>query len=337
MKNSYEKKLVILTTHFGANFSGGSLATCEILSRIEKHFTAVIVIGTELGNHPFSNLTFIKYRHWIEALRMIRKTDDKEVIFYGDFYNSLFFALLGKRFFFTYHDNWPELAGTSFSNLFRSLFYIPVYWLIFKKASFVFSVSEQKLAWIKRFTKKTVLVRNGFNQRSEMETCSSLNAGHRIVMVGAIDHRKYSLAIRLFRKLKKTEDLSIDIYGRESDPQIAQKLRAFRFVHLKGFRETIPYQDYDFLLHTSLVENLPIVFCEAIHANIPVLAFDTGGSGELISHPVNGYLVPPYDLEIMKEWLTNTEARATIQMKTDVLKVYTWERAAGSYLKYFNT
>ncbi|MEM1137563.1 MAG: hypothetical protein AAGI07_17110, partial [Bacteroidota bacterium] len=81
MEARSRKRLVILTTHFGTNFSGGSTATCEIFSRIEDEFKEIIVVGTQLGAHPFTSLKFFKYKSWLQALLILKKLKAKDAIF----------------------------------------------------------------------------------------------------------------------------------------------------------------------------------------------------------------------------------------------------------------
>ena len=138
------KKLVILTTHFGTDFSGGSTATCEVFSRIERNFEQVIVVGSELGQIPFNSIKFLKYDSWRHVLKILRDIDKNGTIFYGDFYNSIFYVWLNIPFYFTYHDNWPELQSTSIKNRFKSIFYTNIYNHIFKNATTVFTVSDFK-------------------------------------------------------------------------------------------------------------------------------------------------------------------------------------------------
>ncbi|MEM9328298.1 MAG: hypothetical protein AAGA85_21705, partial [Bacteroidota bacterium] len=103
-----KRKLVILTTHFGLNFSGGSKATCEVFGLLQSDFDEICVVGTQLGDHPFKSLDFREYRNWLHAVQIIRSLKSPEVLFYGDFFNSFLFILAGVPFHFTYHDNWPE-------------------------------------------------------------------------------------------------------------------------------------------------------------------------------------------------------------------------------------
>ena len=133
------KRLVILTTHFGTEFSGGSTATCEIFSRLEHHFDQIVVIGTELGEHPFQKLYFEKYGNRKTLYELIKKHQSAGTVNYGDFFNSTAFADRNVPFYFTYHDNWPELAQSSFNHWLQGFKYIPAYKKIFSAASHTFT------------------------------------------------------------------------------------------------------------------------------------------------------------------------------------------------------
>jgi glycosyltransferase involved in cell wall biosynthesis len=326
--------LIILTTHFGTNFSGGSTATCEIFSRLENKFTKIIVVGTELGNHPFNNLEFHKYKNWCHAIKILKSFKRMDTsIFYGDFYNSFLFILAKIQFYFTYHDNWPELENQGVSNSIQSLFYTNIYRKIYKKARLTITVSKFKLHFIRKYTNKAELIYNGFNQEISDMTTNSNFVGKKIIMVGNIDKRKYAFALKLFEKITVDNEMLIDIYGNITDSKMANQLNAYTFVNLKGFVELIPYGSYKFLLHTSAMENLPIVFCEAIHNNLPVIAFDVGGSDEIIDKN-NGVLIPPYDLSKMEKTIADVmNGSINLQPSLDLLEKHSWENASREYAK----
>ncbi|GAB5523646.1 MAG: hypothetical protein Roseis2KO_15180 [Roseivirga sp.] len=333
-KESPEKKaLVILTTHFGSNFSGGSLATVEIFSRLEKQFSSIAVIGTLLGEHPFSDLTFHQYRSRRQAIDYIKTYAQAETVFYGDFYNAYYFILAGRPFYFTYHDNWPELRSLSLGYRAQSVLYWNIYKWIFKKATQVITVSEFKKKAIETYSNRVHLIRNGFKQ-GEVEAFSPANTNQRILMIGNIDSRKYRYALNLFDEIDQTKqpDLHIDIYGHARESKLAEKLSKYPFVELKGFRADIPFHKYSLLLHTSAMENLPLVFCEAIYHNLPVLAFNVGGAEEVIDSD-NGRLIKPGDtramLNVLADMIKGNEKFSPD--RDSVLKHYDWDLAAAQY------
>lgn len=326
------KKLVILTTHFGTDFSGGSTATCEIFSRIEGDFEEIIVVGNKLGEVPFRAIRFLKYNSWRHALKILGDIDRSDTVFYGDFYNSIFYVWLKIPFYFTYHDNWPELESTSIKNRFKSIFYTNIYNRIFKNALAVFTVSDFKKQYIKRFSEHVQLIRNGFSRANDV---SANTENGKIIMVGNVDSRKYKLALPLFRLLEKEKSFnnSIDIYGNIIDNRLAKRISKFSFVNLKGFKSAIPFKSYKILLHTSIMENLSIVFCEAIYTGIPILAFDVGGAKEVVS-PKLGRLIAPYEIENMKlELLKMVADPVKSSRNIEALDEFSWEKSSEKYLK----
>ncbi len=333
MKNDELPTLVILTTHFGTNFSGGSTATCEIFSRIQEQFQKVIVVGTEIGTHSFQRLEFIPYLNWRDALKKLSTLSTlPKAIFYGDFYNSFLYILSGIPFYFTYHDNWPELGRQGLSNRLRSLFYNPVYKSIFRKAERVFTVSEFKSEWVRKQTSKNTIIRNGFQKHP----AAPEPRDQEILMVGTIDSRKYRYAIQLFKKLQtlnQTPKPKVHIFGHIGNHQISEHLKAFSFVELKGYQEVVPYSRYKILLHTSAMENLPLVFCEAISHDLPILTFNVGGNREVVT-PANGKLIAPYNIEAMAKSLIEITSKQTPhQSDPSCLDDYRWDKAASSYQK----
>jgi len=68
-----------------------------------------------------------------------------------------------------------------------------------------------------------------------------------------------------------------------------------RVVHLLGWRDDVPelLAAMDIFLLTSVFEGLPRVVLQAIAGGVPVVATDTGGVAEVVSHGESGLLVPP--------------------------------------------
>jgi glycosyltransferase involved in cell wall biosynthesis len=66
-------------------------------------------------------------------------------------------------------------------------------------------------------------------------------------------------------------------------------------IHVLGWRQDVPelLAAMDIFLLTSLFEGLPRVVLQAVAASVPVVATDTGGVAEVVSHGESGLLVPP--------------------------------------------
>ncbi len=324
--------IVILSTNFGANFSGGCSVTHEIISRLQDQFSEIIFVGARVGEHRIRNLIFIRSSTWLNTYIILRRLKRSKHVFYGDFYNAFLLALAKSKYVFTYHDNWPELAELNFRHKIRNIFYSTVYQYIFNHASRLVTVSQYKKKLVDRLTDTPCLViPNGFAQKDSSIDRPEEKEG--ILMVGNIDHRKYSLAIQLFKSLEALGGVKIDIYGHFVDKELVEELKKFPFVNLKGFQVSIPYGSYKFLLHTSFVESFGMVFLEAISNGLPVLAFDRGGAKEIVGRE-NGVLIEPYQVDRMRD--------AFYEMLKNPIKVdpastskYSWEKAAKSYLEVF--
>ena len=330
-----DKTLVILTTHFGSNFSGGSRATAEIFSRLDSEFDEIHVICNRIGDHNFSNIRFTVYRNMLHALMILLRLSRSDHIFYGDFYNSIWFALTNRPFYFTYHDNWPKLANTSLSSWLRSLFYIPAYRVIFRRAKMVFTVSEGNMDYIRRYNPKVFLIRNGF---AVDRISGSIIERRNVLMVGNITHRKYRHALRLFRTMKRKPGFEVHIYGNLVNKSIARRLQAFPFVKLMGFVDPVPYGRYRLMVHTSAMENLPLTFCEALNNQVPVITFNVGSVREVI-HNGNGVLIKPYSVEDMKNKMNSmmNDTETWGHFDQTILKNYSWENAKNSYLQLMSS
>jgi len=320
--------LVIVTTHFGTNFSGGSTATCEILSRLEHEFSAIHVIANEIGEHPFRTITWHRYRSAIDALLQIHRLSHSKPIFYADFYNAYWLSLLRLPYCFTYHDNWPELGAIGPQFRLQQLYYWPIYRFIFRTAKHVITVSERKRQLLKDKCRQITLVRNGC-QRNPAP--ASQHPREHVLMVGNIDARKYAKAVELFKTLPYDTDINIDIYGHPTDVGLTNRLAEFPFVTLKGFQTPIPYARYQLLLHTSMMENLSIVWCEALLHKTPVLTFNVGAADEVVTKNT-GALIAAYDLKAM-QYKLNALAHSpiTIDSTPDHLTKFNWDTAARQY------
>lgn len=333
-------RLVVLTDNFGLNFSGGAIATCRIFEPIQNDFSEVIVIGKQLGEHPFRHLRFLPYENQKEAIQHIRDLEQEgNVVFYGDFYMAVYFALTNVPFYFTYHDNWPEQKAYGWKNYFWSLYYLPLYQLIFRKAAWVFTVSNFKLSFIQQYTTKVSVVRNGINSvlTKKHPLTIPVDKPAKIIMLGNIDDRKFGWALSLFKLIKKKRDklnFSIDIYGTEQDKSLARRLAAFEFVQLKGFHSDIRFDDYHLSLCTSKIENLSIAVCEALLNYTPVISFDVGGLHEVIRHEQNGCLIKAGDINAFYETLKKVlDGKINFRFDQSHLEDFDWEVAAAAYRK----
>jgi len=115
-------------------------------------------------------------------------------------------------------------------------------------------------------------------------------------------------------------------------------------VLLLGWRRDIPeiMHSIDLLLLTSLWEGLPRVLPQAMASGIPVVATSVNGSPEAVQNGLNGYLLPPGDVEGMARkilYLINNpgEARAMGQKGRELVEEFDiWKMVKQQELLYAN-
>ena len=252
------------------------------------------------------------------------------MVFYGDFYVAYLLAMLRLPFFFTYHDNWPELGLVSTKYRLQGLYYWTLYKWIFKKAAHIFAVSDYKRNQVSRYTNAVKVIRNGIGEPS---TTALEGTRHNTLMVGTVDERKYAKAVELFKLLPTDPGFSIDVFGHTPDRKLLEKLKSFPFVTIKGFNKNIPYESYNLLLHTSLMENLSIVWCEALARNTPVLSFNVGAAAEIVNSE-NGILIEAYQVAEMAERLIQLNITpVSVRGASNIIDTYSWDRASDQYHK----
>lgn len=70
------------------------------------------------------------------------------------------------------------------------------------------------------------------------------------------------------------------------------------------------YSVCDCVINPSLIENLPTTCLEAICCAVPVVAFDVGGTSDIVVHKKTGFLATPYKAEELAEgieWCTKNQ------------------------------
>lgn len=97
------------------------------------------------------------------------------------------------------------------------------------------------------------------------------------------------------------------------------------------------YSAADVLVAPSVQENLSNSVMESIACGTPVVAFDTGGMRDMITHEANGYLARPFEPDDLARgigWVLEDEARhATLALaaRNHAVEHYRLETVAGAY------
>lgn len=330
------KRLVILTKNYGYNFTGATMATQQFVKCWSQKFEEVVVYTLHEGerfkqDNIFVNI-FSQMPFLVAALRSAEK-EKYDTIYYSDDHFGFILALIGKKYFHTYHGNWPDAAKISLKFWLKSFYFRPLYYLTLKNAACVINVSYYMKKFTDRINKNSTVIRNGMDfkldnhqERKHPNTC---------LMVGNVDQRKYKYCVALARILQaKKSSIKIDIYGKILDHNVADELGEFENVRLIGMVRNIPYQSYDVFLNLSIIENLSISVCEAIANHVPVICFDVGGLGEVVKNGITGYVVPNKNMNQLYDAIVKT-LRYPIHVDDSVLSDFKWDCSADKYVKLF--
>jgi glycosyltransferase involved in cell wall biosynthesis len=116
-------------------------------------------------------------------------------------------------------------------------------------------------------------------------------------------------------------NLRLLVFGRgplQSDlsAQIA-RLQLQDHVHMAGFRDDLPaiLPCLDLLVHPALMEGLGIALLQAASAGLPIVATEAGGMPEAVEDGVNGRLVPPADVEALRDALRQLLADGELRQR----------------------
>jgi len=132
-----------------------------------------------------------------------------------------------------------------------------------------------------------------------------------IISVGRLVRRKgYPCLIRALRQLDRT-DVELIVLGDGPElgslKAVASSLGVSERVQFRGFvSEETKYQllsNADVFALVSLHEGFGLVYLEAMHCGLPVVAGKSGGQGDFLKDGETGFLVPVGDVEALKSAL----------------------------------
>ena len=179
----------------------------------------------------------------------------------------------------------------------------------------------------------------------------NLPQSKKLILFGAMntaDKRKgfiyliEALAIMKIKYPQYAEQISLVVFGK-SDPEVLSNL-AFSFNDLQVIsseKEMIDaYSAADVFVIPSLEDNLPNTIMESLACGVPVVAFQTGGIPEMVSHKNTGYIAKYMSSEALADGIywtlfeSNTHDLAG-KCREKVLAEYSMEVVAAKYLKLY--
>ena len=131
-------------------------------------------------------------------------------------------------------------------------------------------------------------------------------------------------------------------FGNNTDKLADCGWRVNSFSYVKTDAELCQlYSASNALLYCSAEDNLPNTVMEAMSSGCPVVAFDAGGSPDLVDSGINGYLVEINEIAAAAECcgrlLANTDLRDRLARaaREKACREFTLDRQAGAYLALY--
>jgi glycosyltransferase involved in cell wall biosynthesis len=126
-------------------------------------------------------------------------------------------------------------------------------------------------------------------------------------------------------------------------PEMREENVDISFVPYQSDRQTVAryYQAADVYLHAAFADTFPGAVAEAMACGTPVIATETGGIPELVSHGTTGFLVPPRDAGAMADRMEQLLADDALREKmatsaADVAeREFGLERQVSAYLRWY--
>ena len=119
--------------------------------------------------------------------------------------------------------------------------------------------------------------------------------------------------VEMLQKLKNPQNYFLVIFGSAGDSftsRIALPFFASGYISNPSILSCL-YSVCDVVVNPSLIENLPTTCLESICCGVPVVAFDVGGTSDIVVHKQTGYLASPYKAEELAEgvvWCVENQA-----------------------------
>lgn len=119
--------------------------------------------------------------------------------------------------------------------------------------------------------------------------------------------------VEALQKLKNQDNFFLVIFGPASSvftSKISIPFFASGYIANPNILATI-YSLCDVVINPSLIENLPTTCLESLFCGIPVVAFDVGGTSDIVVHKETGWLATPYKSEELArgiEWCVENES-----------------------------
>lgn len=190
----------------------------------------------------------------------------------------------------------------------NSLFWL----LIFRFSNYIVALTEKELKYYADSHSKYTFIYNPLDEKLMVSSKAYTVNSKAIITCGRIDYSKgYEYLIELAAKvLLVHSDWQWHIYG-GGDEEYQKKLQiqidklglSERLIFMGTHSDIYDiYPQYSFYVMTSRWEGFGMVLIEAKARRLPCVAFDIySGPSDIIRDGVDGYLVPPFDIDALAE------------------------------------
>lgn len=173
----------------------------------------------------------------------------------------------------------------------------------------------------------------------------------RLLTVGRLNPQKgMDVLLRAFAQLRTQVQKKLQLWVVGDGPlkssleELARTLKIDQDVFFFGWRDQKElasfYASADVFVLSSHYEGMPNVVLEAMASGLPIVATDVSGTGEIVSHGENGYLVKPGDADDLAFFLKkilSDDLSQMAQMSLTKSKSFDWRQVANGYLKLCKT
>lgn len=224
-------------------------------------------------------------------------------------------------------------------------------------ARYDYEISVDRLILNKRNVNKHIaIIPNGVNiEDFDHEVNRAIADKLRFIFVGRL-HPQKGLSYLFHAIAKSIADIPAEtefhIIGtgslKESLEKLCDDLKIQDFVRFRGeitgqsLRSE--YKSSDIFLLPSLYEGQPLTLLEAWAARIPVVVTDVGGNSCMVENGINGFIIPPKDVDALAEVLRNIFRTKKSDLKqmglsgyTKTRDFYTWTSAAKSTYEIYSS
>ena len=147
--------------------------------------------------------------------------------------------------------------------------------------------------------------------------------------------------IEALQRLKNPEKYFLVIFGPASDSFTSKVFLPFfasGYVANPNILASL-YSLSDYVVNPSLIENLPTTCLEGISCGVPVVAFDVGGTSDIVVHKETGYLATPYkaeELAVGIEWCVEHGTALSKNCVTKAVRDFDTDATVKKYMSAYN-